>query len=377
MPRLRAVLTGLAGLVLLCGLCAGCGTATRARLSMLDFQDARPTAEAWARFRGREPTLNAFWIKSALADPERGEFAVTPEQSLALLEQARTFIPDDVDVLLVMLSHLLANPELRDLDQAVDVARSELDHGVDVTRRDLLCRVLATAYIELGRLDEARDAILRAGGLLTADPSAISNLWALHARESMRLGRVDESDASFDLSLARGPGGLWALYGNDLAPDPRQPTPPPERAATRQVVTRAVARHPRHVDLAFVAALDTIHQGDFAGGEQQLLELPEPVPERLLGRLAGVRAEVVIAQGRLGEGVELLLGYLDEHPVDLDVLQELSAIHQMHDVPDAETVKDRLWAAYIHADRNTQLVLQRMASAMNGAEAPSDDTPTP
>lgn len=354
---------------------AGCGGASRQVLAMRDFQEARPSPEAWARLRGIDPTIGIFWIKAALPDPERGEFSISDEESLALLEEGLGFVPDSPDLLSVLFSRLVGDTRLRDPEHAVTLARQALARMPSLGMRHLLHEVLAVALIELGRHEEAETAIVRLGGLPGASPWSLSRLWALQARSWATLGRNAEADAAFDKSLDRGQVGLWALYSMDIAPDPRQPTPPPERAASRQLVTRALQRHARHVDLSVVSALDQAHQGNFAEAELRLAELPQPLPERMQGRVVSLRAEVVIAQDRIGEGIDILLAHLDGHPTDLDALQTLAGVNAVHGAPGEEAVLDRLWTAMLAGDRGQQAQIQQIAVAVRGLGAEAASSP--
>lgn len=361
----------LLGVVLL-----GCGGANRASLALRDFQSAPPDASTWAGFRGAEPTLALFWMKSALPSPERGEFRISSEESVALLEEALTFLPDHPDILSILLSRLLGEGPERDAERAVALAREGLARMPSRVSAGLFIETLAVGLLELGRLDEARHAILRLGGLMAVPPSLAGRMWALHARASAARGLTESADASFDLSLARGVDGLWTLYYGDLAPDPRQDAPP-ERAATRQLLERATARHPRHVDLALVLAADLAHQGRFEESELSLATLPEPAPPRLQGRITSTRAEVAIARGRLGDGVDILLAALDERPTDLDVLAALVFVQQFHAVPGEDVVLGRLWRAMSLGDRVVQMQVQQLANVLRADEPTAVDAGAP
>lgn len=334
-------------------LVSACGTASRAVLARQDFAEVYTDREALSVLRGAEAGQPFLWLESA-----RVTAIDSPDAALALVEQGLAFHPSDPGLRVARIELLRGLGRYKD---CLAAARESLASSPIAIARPTYRMALVRALLALDRLDEIEPEIIAVGGELTAPPELVADMWARLALGYAVVGRRADADRCFDASLARGTSGLGALAQETLLH--------PERvAAARSLRSAAAIRHPRDPDLALSVVVDLMERQQFAEAEAAVDVLPDPLPVRLTSDALAIGARLMILQGRVDEGLQLLFARLDVYPFDppaLGVLQETWA--RLGRPPD-EVMQQRLLVARRYVDTRDRSTLLRLDALLDELE---------
>ena len=322
-------------LLILPALVAGCGSFGRPRdaYSQLqnDMQIREPSVRdpALAKLRGAEPLLDGTWLASAGS-------ATDPQKALEFVQRGRTFLPGDSDLLLAELSVLSQMNRWADESAA---ARKDLGMDLAAGLRAQVLWFLVDGLIGEGKLDDAEDEVVRIGGVPGTLSAMLCAAWVRVALARELAGQSDEADKAMDRSLDRGAAGIDVLRHDALSGADKQ-------AAAGRLVQRALVREPDHPDLQLYRLVDRMAGGDLDGASQLLAEMPQPLPERLTPQTTALRARLLLLQGKLEEGLDVLRNRLYDEPSDPYCLGVLLESFHVRGQPPAEET-----AAWLRAGR--------------------------
>jgi tetratricopeptide (TPR) repeat protein len=336
---------------------AGCGLFAREREAGQDLsaamrlQDPAARAAALRALRGAEPLFAPVWLASA-------SVAASPDEALELVEHGLAFRPGNPDLLLARLSLL---SQLGRRERQLECAQTALAEGHPPEVRAEILWFLVDGLLASGRRDEAEDAVRRLGGLPGERPDMTAAAWARVALAHELSGAAPRADRALAASLDLGPQGLAILRRESIADDGRA-------GAAHQIVARAAAGSPHHADLQLFLLVDRLTQGDLAGAQSALDTLPVPLPERLLPEREALHARLLVLQGRVDEGLEIVRARLASEPADALALAVLIETWQLHQRPDEAELVRRLQLA--RPRLRDPLLARQVAATLAGLEPP-------
>lgn len=324
-----------------------------------------------ARLRGTEPLMSATWLASA-------SVAADPATALELVRRGRRFLPADADLMLTELSIV---GQLQRWDEEVELALAALARDPPAGVRNQVLWFLIEGRIGQGRLDEAQQQCVRLGGVPGALSNMIAAAWARLALARELAGEADAADIALDASLDLGPSGVTILRHESLKGEDNL-------AAAGRLVQRAVVRQPDHPDLRLYRLVDRMAGGDLDQAASMLAALPQPLPERLEPETIGLKARLLLLQGHMDEGLDVLRNRLYDEPSDPFALGVLIESFRVRGQPPAEEVAAWLRAGRRHVvdpalaaemDRTLKEIAARPKAAPSkepGAE-PASEPPKP
>jgi len=331
-------------------LVSACGTLSRAVLARQEFAEVYSDRVALTVLRGAEAGQPFLWLESG-----RVAAVDSPDAALALVERGLAFHPSDPGLRVARIE-LLGG--LGRYEDCLAAARESLACLPMATASPTYRMALVRALLALDRLDEVEPEIIAVGGDLAAPPELVADMWARLALGYAVVGRRVDADRCFDASLARGTSGLRALAQETLLH--------PERvAAARALRGAAAARDPRDPDLALSVVVDLMERQQYAEAEAALDALPAPLPVRLVSDALAIGARLMILQGRVDDGLQILFARLDVYPFDppaLGVLQETWA--RLGRPPD-DVMQQRLLVARRYVDSRDRSTLLRLDALLD------------